>query len=87
MKNLGSKKKIAMYSLYLGKKEYPFFRTHNAPISRFSPNAKTCPKSKDNENFGHPLTLGASRDASFVMSADKSAIFGWPNLAFLPPVR
>ncbi len=64
----------------------PLFRTHNAPISRFSPNVKTCPKSKDNDDFVHPLTLtlGASSDAFFVMSADSSAILAGPILAFLP---
>jgi hypothetical protein len=63
----------------------PLIRTHNAPISRFRPNIKTCPKSKDNDYFGHPLTLGASSDAFFVMSAEKLAIFlAGPILASLP---
>jgi hypothetical protein len=51
---------------------------------RFSPNVKTCPKSEDNDNFGHPLTLGASSDAFFVMSAEKLAILAGPILASLP---
>ena len=40
-----------------------FIRTHNAPISRFGPNVKTCANSKEHVDFAHPLTLGASSDA------------------------
>ncbi len=36
----------------------------------------------DNDDFEYPLTLEASRDASFVMSVDKSAILAGPILHF-----
>jgi hypothetical protein len=56
----------------------------NAPILRFSPNVKTCAKSKEHGDFAHPLILGASNDEFFVMSAEKSAILAGPILASLP---
>jgi hypothetical protein len=35
-------------------------------------------------DFGHPFTLGASSNAFFVMSVEKSAILAGPILASLP---
>jgi hypothetical protein len=41
-------------------------------------------KSKEHGDFAHPSTLGASSDALFVMSAEKSTILAGPILASLP---
>ena len=59
-----------------------FFRIHNASTSHFSQNVKTvktCAKSKDDHNFAHPFTFGASSSA-FLLWVRKNWPFGCPSI-------